>query len=154
MALSIKIIQIGKTKDKFFKEAEKEFLKRLKPFAKIEQITLKESKKEPKKAIEEEGKLILEKTDQNTYIIVLERTGLKVSSGKFAELIKNQRDFGKGKITFIIGGPYGLSKEILQKANFQLSLSKMTFTHQMIRIFLLEQIYRAFTILEGKKYHY
>lgn len=157
MSFYIKIIQIGKTKDKFFLEAEIEFLKRLRPFATIEQVTIEESKaprKDIKKAINEEGEKILKHISTDSFLVALERTGQELSSERFSKLIKDQRDFGRGKMTFIIGGVYGLSLEVLQKANFKLSLSKMTFTHQMIRIFLLEQIYRAFMIIEGRRYHY
>jgi 23S rRNA (pseudouridine1915-N3)-methyltransferase len=155
--LHIQIVQIGKTKAKYLMEGENEFLKRLKRYADIETITLNEEygAMDKKKIIKKEGEAILsflEKFSKDSYIIVLDINGKEYSSEQFAHLL--EKFFVKGKIMFVIGGPYGLTEDVLNKADLRLSLSKMTFTHQMVRLFLLEQIYRAFTILEGRKYHY
>ena len=139
--LHIQIIQVGKTKDKYFKEAEKEFAKRLSKYAKLETIT-----------VDDESK-ILERCENGSHKVALEIKGDQGTSEDFADFIQ-RRQFEGGRVTFIIGGPFGLSIPTLDACDSKLSLSKMTFTHQMVRIFLLEQIYRAFTILEGKKYHY
>ena len=153
--MKIKIIVIGKTKDKYFQEAESEFVKRISGFAQVEELVLKEEDKGNIEQIKKaEGGKILEKLDNDCFNIALDQNGKNLASEEFAKLIREQRDFGKGKISFIIGGTYGLSNEVLSKVDFKFSFSKMTFTHIMIRVFLLEQIYRAFTIIKGKKYHY
>lgn len=136
----ITILQIGKS-DPYILEGEKEYLKFLKPFAKIETITVNDESQLQKHL----------KKDQ--FVIVLERAGKELSSEEFAEHIRKLKNQGQ-KLIFVIGGPFGLSRETLKKANLLLSFSRMTFTHQMIRLILLEQLYRAFTIISGKKYHY
>ena len=138
--LHIQIIQVGKTKDKFFIEAENEFLKRLSRYAKIQIDTVEEDEKIPARVW------------KDSYKIVLEIKGKEFTSEEFAKIL--EKIAVRGKVTFIIGGPFGLPKNIIESADLKFSMSKMTFTHQMIRIFLFEQIYRGFTILEGKKYHY
>ena len=139
--LHIQIIQIGKTKDKMFKDAEQEFEKRLSKYAKLDIVT-----------VDDESK-VLDRCEKGSHKVALDLKGDQGSSEDFADFIK-RRQFDGGKVTFIIGGPFGLTLPVIDACDSKLSLSKMTFTHQMVRVFLLEQIYRAFTILEGKKYHY
>lgn len=139
--LHIQIIQVGKTKEKFFKDAENEFLKRLSRYAKVKVETVDDDSK------------ILARAESGSFKVAMEITGEQYDSEQFADFIQ-RRQFEGGKVTFIIGGPLGLPLEVIEECDFKLSLSKMTFTHQMVRIFLLEQIYRAFTILEGKTYHH
>ena len=143
--LHIQIIQVGKTKDKFFTDAENEFLKRLSRYAKVQIDTIEADSKD-------EADKIQRRVWKDSYKVVLEIQGRQYSSEEFAQFLEKSGQ--KGKVTFIIGGPHGLPKTIVQSADLKLSMSRMTFTHQMIRIFLLEQIYRGFTILEGKTYHY
>jgi len=138
--LHIQIIQVGKTKDSYFKEAESEYVKRLSRYGKITVDTVEEDDK------------ILSRVNKDSYVIALVIEGKQLSSEDFAEKL---REIGqKGHVTFVIGGPHGLPAEVIKSSDFSLSFSKMTFTHQMIRVILLEQIYRACTIIEGKKYHY
>lgn len=139
--LKIKILKVGKLKEEY-KKAESEFLKRLKGFCDMEIIDKKDDT-----AIEKS-------LNGDTHIIVLDRTGTQYSSEEFAEVIREQKDFGKGSITFVIGGPHGLAPEVIAKANQKLSFGKFTYTHQLAYILLLEQVYRATTILSNKKYHY
>jgi 23S rRNA (pseudouridine1915-N3)-methyltransferase len=143
--LHIQIIQVGKTKEKFFQEAENEFLKRLSRYAKITIDTVAEKGSD-------DGKKIIKKIRNDSFVIVLDIKGVQHTSEEFAHLL--DKIMMTGKVTFVIGGPHGLSEDVLERADLKLSFSKMTFTHQMIRLFLLEQIYRGFTILEGKTYHY
>lgn len=152
--LHIEIVQVGKTKDQYFIDAEKEFLKRLSPHAKILNtiVEIKKSIQEPEKIIQKESELIMKKIQDDMFVIVLDIKGDQYSSEEFADLISELSQ--RGKVTFVIGGPYGVSQEVLDRADIRLSFSKMTFTHQMIRVFLLEQIYRGFTIMKGKSYHY
>lgn len=149
--LHINILQVGKTKDSYFREAENEYLKRLSRYAKINVETVEEDKKgdDKVKAMGKEGRSIIKRIPEDSFIVALDIQGKSCDSEKFAELLDEA-----GKITFIIGGPYGLSEDVLRRADLRLSFSKMTFTHQMIRVILLEQIYRGCTIMEGKQYHY
>jgi len=139
--LHIQIIQVGKTKEKLYKKIEEEFEKRLSKYAKLEIVTVDNDEE------------ILDRCEKGSHKVALDVKGDQGSSEDFADFIQ-RRQFEGGKVTFIIGGPFGLSMPVLEACDSKLSLSQMTFTHQMVRMFLLEQIYRAFTILEGKKYHY
>lgn len=159
--MHIQIIQVGKTKSAFVKEAEKEYLKRLEAFGKIEVTTLRESpipesanKQLRDRSREAEGKAILEALPKSSYVIVLDETGRGFDSVEFANQLKKIRDFEGGRITFVIGGPFGLSDHVKAKGNMMLSFSTFTFTHEIIRFLLLEQLFRAHTILANKTYHY
>ena len=149
----IKVITVGSIKEKYLKEAIEEYLKRLKKYTNIEIIEVKdEGLVEEKKSIQLEGEKISKHLSQKDYIITLEIEGKQVSSEELAEKL-NQIQIENSNITFIIGGSYGLSEEIKQKAKMHLSFSKMTFPHQLFRVLLLEQIYRAFKILNNESYH-
>lgn len=157
--MSITIIQIGKTKHSFIEEAEEEYKKRLKPFLKVEILTLKEAssnsvhEEDRARAKAKEGEQILRKIPQRSFCVVLSENGKELDSRMFADLLKKQRDSSRD-IVFVIGGPFGLSKEVLERADIVLSFSRFTFTHEMIRVLLLEQIYRGCMINAGRTYHY
>ncbi|GAK90511.1 LSU m3Psi1915 methyltransferase RlmH [Nonlabens ulvanivorans] len=102
----------------------------------------------------EEGKLILNKLEKSDFVTLLDERGKKLSSLQFAELINKRGVSGLKRLVFIIGGPYGFSNDVYERANSKLSLSDMTFSHQMVRLFATEQIYRAFTILRNEPYHH
>ncbi|TAN33411.1 23S rRNA (pseudouridine(1915)-N(3))-methyltransferase RlmH [Patescibacteria group bacterium] len=151
------IICLGKLKESYWREAEAEYLKRLKPFTKIEIRELKEEafgeKDSPETIKQKEADKILNalpKTDD--FIIALDEHGKQFSSTELAKQLSQTQT--RKNITFIIGGPLGLHSSVRQKADLELSLSPLTFTHQMCRVFLLEQIYRALMINGGRKYHY
>lgn len=149
----IKIITVGNIKEKYLKDAIDEYLKRLKKFTSIEIIELKdEGLVEEQKAIQLEGEKILKNISPKDYLITLEIEGKEYSSEEFAEKI-NQIQIENSNIVFVIGGSYGLSKDIKDKSKMHLSFSKMTFPHQLFRVFLLEQIYRAYKILNNESYH-
>ena len=148
--MNIRIIAVGKIKEHFTKDAIKEYEKRLSPFCTFsiteiqpEQI-LDDSLNE--KYTEIEADKILQAIKPNSYIITLEIKGKMLSSEELAQKIKDISNEGINDLTFIIGGANGLSKRVSDKADFKLSFSKMTFTHQMIRLLLTEQIYRGFKI--------
>ncbi len=153
--MKIHIIQIGKTKDKNIEELVAEYIKRTSPYAKVEFTSLNEEKltssKRKEKIIEIEGEKIL-KNISDGFIVALDEKGEQFSSMDFSKIILKQKDLGE-KITFVIAGAFGLSNAVKAKANLVLSLSKMTFTHEMARLFLMEQVYRAFSIIAGKGYH-
>lgn len=154
--MKITINCIGKTKKKYVVQGIKEYSKRLQKYQTIDfnylqsqSLTKTNSIAIVKKA---EGKKILHYMDNKCYNVLLDELGKQITSMKFAALIKHK--IGKQDINFFIGGVYGVSPQVKQKADLFLSFSKMTFTHQMIRLLLVEQIYRAFTIIRNKKYHY
>ena len=152
--MKIEIITISKNKSSYIDEAEAEYLKRLSAYATIDIIVIKEVpvKGDDEKVKKEEGDKIISKLKEDYLSIALDVTGQQYSSEEFSNMIESQKDYG-GNIQFIIGGPLGLSGEVLAHCNRIVSLSKMTFTHQMIRVLLLEQIYRGFEILKGSGYH-
>ncbi|MFA6427903.1 MAG: 23S rRNA (pseudouridine(1915)-N(3))-methyltransferase RlmH [Candidatus Magasanikbacteria bacterium] len=165
--LHITIISIGKLKEQYWKDAEKEYLKRLSAFAKVEIKELKEESFTEKDNVEiikeKEAKKILsavasakagiDALPKDSYIVVLDKEGKQFSSEELSKHISTTTE-QHHNITIIIGGPLGLHNSILNLAKESWSLSKMTFTHQMTRIILLEQLYRGFMIKENRKYHY
>lgn len=155
--MKIKIIALGKIKEKFLKDGIDEFTKRLKPYVPIEIVELQpvEIKDENliQKALEQEGNKILENIKPNSYVITLEIQGKQLSSEDFANKINEITNLGVGELVFIIGSSCGISPIVSQRADFKLSISKMTFLHQFARLLLVEQIYRAFKILKNETYH-
>lgn len=152
--MKIQILQIAQTKDKNIAALEAEYEKRLAPYMQIETVSLPASKSDERIRVRaDEASLFLQKLNSDACIIALDERGQQLTSEEFAQLIRQQRDEGPGKIQFLIGGSHGLSDSVLAKAHKKISLSKMTFTHEMVRVFLKEQLYRAATILIGKTYH-
>lgn len=154
--VSINIICVGSLKEKFWKEATDEYLKRISSFAKINVIEVKEanygsSENEILKAKKEEAER-LEKY-KSSYNVALEIKGKNFTSKGFADNISNLMIKGVSSISFFIGGSFGLYDEFSNSLNLKLSFSNFTFPHQLMRVILLEQIYRAFTIINGKTYH-
>lgn len=149
----IKIITVGAIKEKYFKDAISEYLKRLKKYTTIELIEVKdEGLVEEQKAILLEAEKIKRHLNDKEYLITLEIEGKELTSVNFSKKI-DQVLMENSNITFVIGGSYGLSQEIKEKAKFHLSFSQMTFPHQLFRIMLLEQIYRAYKIINNERYH-
>ena len=155
--LKLNLIVVDRTRASFIREGEEEYLKRLKRFASFKwtevkpvRITKSTSDEE---IIRKEGENILAKTEPGDYLIALDRTGKQYSSEGFASMLKKLSVENKGMVCFVIGGPLGLSKEVLKRADHIVSISEMTLTHEMARLILTEQINRAFTIIKGHKYH-
>lgn len=158
--MKITVISVGKIKEKFFKQAIDEYTKRLSKYCKLKIIEVSDEKtKENMSQTEEniikqkEGAKILKNIKERDYVMTLEINGKNPSSEQLASHIKDLGITGNSSITFIIGGSIGLSEEISKRANYKLSFSKMTFPHQMMRVILLEQIYRSFRIINGEPYH-
>ena len=150
----------GKIKEKYLKLGIDEFKKRLSKYCKLEIIELEDEKapenlsdKEMLMIKEKEGKKILSKIKDNSYVIALAIDGKNLSSEELAETINKLGVRGVSNITFVIGGSLGLSDEVLSRADYKLSFSKMTFPHQLMRLILLEQVYRAYRINNGEPYH-
>jgi len=157
---TVKIICIGDLKKNYLKDAINEYSKRLKPYCELKIVEIPEYKlpKNPsrstiEKALENESSKIIEKIAKAEYNIALCIEGKQFSSVEFSKIISNTSINGFSTINFIIGSSFGLSETIKEKSNLKLSLSSMTFSHQIARVLLLEQIYRAFNILSGGKYH-
>jgi 23S rRNA (pseudouridine1915-N3)-methyltransferase len=158
--VNISIITIGKLKEKYLKQGIEEYVKRLSAYAKIEIIELADEKAPENLSVaememvkEKEGIRILEKISDDTHVIALAIQGKMKSSEELAKEIDRLATYGKSKIAFIIGGSLGLSDQVMKRANDSLSFSKMTFPHQLMRLILVEQVYRAFRINRGEPYH-
>ncbi|GAA3641876.1 23S rRNA (pseudouridine(1915)-N(3))-methyltransferase RlmH [Asaccharospora irregularis] len=158
--MNINIITVGKLKEKYLKLGIDEFKKRLSKYCKLEIIELDDEKapenlsdKEMEMIKDKEGKKILGKVKGNSYVIALAIDGKNLSSEELASTIESLGVRGNSHITFVIGGSLGLSDEVLERADYKLSFSKMTFPHQLMRLILLEQVYRAFRINKGEPYH-
>ncbi|AJQ29751.1 23S rRNA (pseudouridine(1915)-N(3))-methyltransferase RlmH [Pelosinus fermentans] len=159
--MKITIIAVGKIKEKYLTMGIAEFVKRLTPYCRLSIIEVDEermpenpSDAEKAKVLLKEGERMLKHVKDNTHLIVLDVIGKQASSEELAEKISDLGVSGKSDVTFIIGGAFGLSPDLLKAAKERLSFSKMTFTHQMIRLLLVEQIYRAFKINRGENYHH
>lgn len=158
--MRISIVCVGKIKEKYLKLGIDEFSKRLSKYCKLEVIELDDEKapenlsdKEMLMIKDKEGKKILSKIKDNAHVIALAIDGKNLSSEELADTIDDLGVRGTSHIVFVIGGSLGLSDEVLRRANYKLSFSKMTFPHQLMRLILLEQIYRAYRINNGEPYH-
>jgi 23S rRNA (pseudouridine1915-N3)-methyltransferase len=158
--VNISIVTVGKLKEKYLKQGIQEYLKRLSAYAKVEIIEVADEKAsemlsaaEMELVKQKEGERILAKISPDTYVITLAIDGKMKSSEELADSLDRLATYGKSKIAFVIGGSLGLSQAVLQRGNESLSFSKMTFPHQLMRLILVEQIYRAFRIIRGEPYH-
>lgn len=155
--MNIKIIAVGKLKEKYTKDAVSEFQKRLGAYCSLSlvEIPAQEIKDDnlAQKYMDIEGEKILSAIKEDSYVITLEIFGKMLSSEEFAKKIEELSNEGHNEIVFVIGGANGLCEKVRQRADFKLSFSKMTFTHQFFRILLYEQIYRAFKIIRKESYH-
>lgn len=154
--MNIKLIVIGETHNKELKQLVDQYINKLKHYVKFELIVLKDGGMKLQKNIQikKEGEKILSILKKNDFIILLDENGEHQSSLGFSKFIQKKLNSGMKSLTFIVGGPYGFSKEIKSISNQQLSLSKMTFSHEMVRLFFTEQLYRAFSILNNEPYHH
>ncbi len=156
--MKITLLTVGKTEDAYLKDGIDKFLKRLKHYVKFELTELPELKntkamsQEQQKA--KEAELLFKNITSTDHVILLDEGGIELSSVKFADMLNKKMVASIQNLVFIIGGPYGFDDSIYKRANDKLSLSRMTFSHQMVRLFFAEQVYRAFTILKGEPYHH
>jgi len=156
--MQVTLLCIGKTGKKFLEEGEQEYLKRLRHYISFQlQIIpdIKQAKNLSQSQIKQrEGELILEKISPADTLILLDEKGKEYSSVDFSNYLQDQFNRGGKHIYFVVGGPYGFSDDVYQRSNGKISLSRMTFSHQMIRLFFIEQVYRAMTILKNEPYHH
>lgn len=156
--MTIKLLAIGKTDNKQLQILIDEYIKRLGHYIKFELEIIPDLKKvkhlTEKQQKQKEGELILSKLQPTDVLIVLDENGKQHDSVGFSNFLQKHMNSGIKQLVLVIGGPYGFSEAIYSKAQSKLSLSKMTFSHQMVRLFVVEQLYRAFTILKNEPYHH
>ena len=144
----IHILCVGRQKEPHYMAAAEEYLKRLGRYARVEVAEVREqTDRNPETGKRKEAELLLGRLKEGTYLVALDSRGRQMPSEEFAQILK------RTDVTFLVGGPDGLAQEVLDESDAVLSLSKMTFPHQLARVILLEQIYRGFTILSGERYH-
>ncbi|CDO04759.1 Ribosomal RNA large subunit methyltransferase H [Oceanobacillus picturae] len=158
--MKITLVSVGKLKEKYLKQGIQEYMKRLSAYAKVDIVEVADEKApenmsdaEMLEVKRKEGERILSHINQDTYVITLEINGKMLSSEQLAAKMDELATYGKSKIAFVIGGSLGISEEVQKRSNLALSFSKMTFPHQVMRLILLEQVYRAFRINRGEPYH-
>jgi len=156
--MEVKLIVVGKTEKPYLIEGEDLYNNRLKHYIKFIEVIIPELKKVSKlsenQIKQKEGDLILSKVDNGDIVVLLDENGKDMGSVVFSQFLQKQMNSGMKRLVFIIGGAYGFSNELYSRANQKLSLSKMTFSHQMVRLIFKEQLYRGFTILKGEPYHH
>lgn len=156
--MDIKLILHGKTEDNYIQEGLSNYSKRLKRYITFSEHTIPALKNAKNLSFDEikqkEGDLLLSKIKPTDTLVLLDEKGKMFTSLNFSAFLQKQMNLGLKSLVFVVGGPYGFSDQVYQRANHTLSLSKMTFSHQMIRLFFVEQVYRAFTILNNEPYHH
>ena len=156
--MKIKLIVVGKTNAKFLVEGEKEYVKRLLHYINFEEIIIPDVKQSGKLSESElkkkEGQLILVKLENSDHVILLDDKGKSYSSIELANFLQQKMNSSLKSLVFVVGGAYGFSDEVYLRVNSKVSLSKLTFSHQMIRLIFKEQLYRGVSILRGEKYHH
>jgi 23S rRNA (pseudouridine1915-N3)-methyltransferase len=156
--MNITLIQIGKTDAGYIREGVELYLGRINHYAKFEIVTIPDLKNAAKLTEEQqkvqEGKLILAQLTDSDVVVLLDERGRQGSSPDFAAWLQKRMNAGVKRLCFVIGGPYGFSKELYARAGDRISLSPMTFSHQLVRVIFAEQLYRAFTILNNEPYHH
>lgn len=156
--MTIKLLAIGKTDSKLLQQMIAEYENRLKHYIRFELDTIPDLKNTKNlseaQQKEKEGDLILKKLSPRDIMVLLDENGRQYSSIDFSEHLQKKMNSGIRQLVFVIGGPYGFSESVYQKAKGKISFSKMTFSHQMVRLFFVEQLYRAFTILRNEPYHH
>jgi len=158
LTMKITLLTIGKTEDSYLKDGIDKYLSRLKHYIKFEITEIPELKNTKALSQEQqkvkEAELIFKNTATTDHIILLDERGSELNSVQFSAMLNKKMIASVQNLVFIIGGPYGFDDSVYKRANDKLSLSRMTFSHQMVRLFFVEQVYRAFTILKGEPYHH
>lgn len=156
--MNIKLLAIGKTDDKNLQALLDEYIKRLTFYVKFDLEVIPDVKNAKNMSIdqqkEKEGNLLLAKIGSGDWVLLLDEKGKKYTSLQFADFLQKRMNSGIKNLIFVIGGPYGFSPEVYARANGKISLSDMTFSHQMVRLFFVEQLYRGYTILRNEPYHH
>jgi 23S rRNA (pseudouridine1915-N3)-methyltransferase len=158
LVMKITLLTIGKTEDSYLKDGIDKYLSRLKHYIKFEIVEIPELKNTKALSQEQqkvkEAELIFKNTATTDHIVLLDERGQELTSVQFSAMLNKKMIASVQNLVFVIGGPYGFDDSVYKRANDKLSLSRMTFSHQMVRLFFVEQVYRAFTILKGEPYHH
>lgn len=153
-SMLVKLICVGKIKDDYLKEGINKYLKRIKPYANLSVFEVREGPTHDNaKNIVAEGKEILALIKENDYVVSLCISGVNLASPELASYVKHHYTYSSSPLTFVIGGAYGLSDDVIKRTDFKLSLGKNTYPYQLARLIFIEQLYRAFTIIKGQNYH-
>lgn len=156
--MKIVLLVIGKTDESYIETGVSKYIGRLKHYVQFETIVIPDLKNRKSLSEEQqkrqEGSLILSQLAQGDNVVLLDEKGRTLSSRGFSQYLEREMNTGCKRIVFVVGGPYGFSQEVYDKAKSKISLSEMTFSHQMVRLVFVEQLYRAFTIIKGESYHH
>jgi len=156
--MKIVLLTIGKTSEKYLIEGISQYQKRLKHYTQFEMLEIPNLKNAKNfsnaEIIKKEGELILKQLQNSDHLVLLDDKGKDFTSPKYAQKLQQWMLSGKKKVVFVVGGAYGFSEQVYKRGNEKISLSKMTFSHQIVRLFFVEQLYRAFTILNNEPYHH
>lgn len=156
--MEIEVLTVGKTTIGFVNEGIDEYIRRLKHYIGYRITPLPDVKKNASLSAERqkeaEGEIILSKLQPGDYVVLLDERGKEFSSMEFSSYLEKQMIAGRKRLVFVVGGPYGFSRSVYDRADGKISLSRMTFNHEMVRLFFTEQVYRAMTILRGEPYHH
>ena len=156
--MKITFLTIGKTEDKYLLDGMEKYLKRLKHYIAFKVLELPELKNTKNLSEDQqknkEAELIFKNISNTDQLILLDEKGINLSSIQFSEFLNKKMIGSIQHLVFVVGGPYGFSNDVYNRANEKISLSRMTFSHQMVRLFFIEQVYRAFTIMKGEPYHH
>jgi 23S rRNA (pseudouridine1915-N3)-methyltransferase len=156
--MKIALLQTGKTTDKYISEIVDLYTKRIKKYSVFEIVTLPDIKNTRNMSVQEqkikEGKKIIQSISTDDYVVLLDEKGKELRTIEFSVWFKKIFLLPKKRIVYVIGGPWGFSDEVFSRADFKMSLSKMTFPHELVRLLFLEQLYRVFTIIKGEPYHH
>jgi 23S rRNA (pseudouridine1915-N3)-methyltransferase len=156
--MKVTLIQVGKTSQAYINEGINEYINRLKHYCSFEMLTLTPPKISQSATVDHvkkiDSQLIFTKIKTGDFVVLLDEAGVQLTSIQLAEFVNQHQIKSTKNLVFIIGGAYGFSEELYQRSNYKLSLSKLTFSHQMVRLFFTEQLYRAYTIIKGESYHH
>jgi 23S rRNA (pseudouridine1915-N3)-methyltransferase len=155
--MTIKILVVGKTKESLLKSLERKYLQRLTRYTKVQLVAVRESRvpkgQKARQVSDNQTRRILREIDRRDFCVLLDSRGKEMTSLELSSFLEKHLLDGTGRMVFVIGGPLGLTDEAKNRADVILSFSKFTFTHEIIRVLLMEQLYRAWTLLRGEKYH-
>ncbi|MBI4929235.1 MAG: 23S rRNA (pseudouridine(1915)-N(3))-methyltransferase RlmH [Bacteroidetes bacterium] len=152
--MNIALICMGKTSEKHIAEGMKQYIERINHYCKFSLVEIEAGRGDETQIRKKESEGMLKRAGEKDVLILLDEKGKELSSVEFAKTLIHHQNISTKNLVFVIGGAYGFSEEVYSRANMKISLSKMTFPHQLVRVIFLEQLYRAFTILKGEKYHH
>lgn len=152
--MNISLICTGKTSEKYVLEGMKLYLERIQHYCKFSLVEIEAGKGDADQIRKKESELLFKKINEKDFLALLDEKGKEFTSMGFADMLIHHQNISTKNIVFVIGGAYGFSEEVYQRANLKIALSKMTFPHQLVRVLFLEQLYRGFTIIKREKYHH